>query len=64
MKVAAHHVESLDVFRGMTVAAMILVNNPGDWTAVFQPLLHAYWTGWTFADVVFPACVYHSYASM
>jgi len=54
MKVAAHHVESLDVFRGLTVAAMILVNNPGDWNAVFQPLLHAYWTGWTFADVVFP----------
>ena len=54
MKVAAHHLESLDVFRGLTVAAMMLVNNPGDWSAVFPPLLHAYWTGWTFADVVFP----------
>jgi predicted acyltransferase len=54
VKVAAHHVESLDVFRGVTVAAMILVNNPGDWGAVFPPLLHAYWTGWTLADLVFP----------
>lgn len=54
MKVVAHHVESLDVFRGITVAAMILVNNPGDWSAVFPPLMHAYWTGWTFADLVFP----------
>jgi len=54
VKVAAHHLESLDVFRGMTIAAMILVNNPGDWGAVFAPLLHAYWTGITVADVVFP----------
>jgi predicted acyltransferase len=54
VKVASHHVESLDVFRGATVAAMILVNNPGDWNAVFPPLLHAYWTGCTFADLVFP----------
>ncbi len=54
MKIAAHHLESLDVFRGMTIAAMILVNNPGDWGQVFAPLLHAYWTGLTFADVVFP----------
>ena len=54
MKVTAHHIESLDVFRGVTVAAMMLVNNPGDWSAVFPPLLHASWTGWTFADLVFP----------
>jgi predicted acyltransferase len=54
VRVAAHHVESLDVFRGVTVAAMILVNNPGDWSAVFPSLLHAYWTGWTSADLVFP----------
>ena len=53
MKVAAHRIESLDVFRGATVAAMILVNNPGDWSAVFPQLLHAYWTGCTFADLVF-----------
>ncbi len=54
MKIAAHHLESLDVFRGATIAAMILVNNPGDWSAVFPPLLHEYWTGCAFADVVFP----------
>jgi predicted acyltransferase len=64
MKVAAHHVESLDVFRGLTVAAMILVNNPGDWTAVFPPLLHAYWSGWTFADVVFPWFIFVMGAAM
>lgn len=45
---------SLDVFRGATVAAMILVNNPGDWSAVYAPLRHAAWHGWTFTDTVFP----------
>jgi predicted acyltransferase len=45
---------SLDVFRGITIGAMILVNNPGDWNAVFPPLMHAYWTNWTLADLVFP----------
>jgi predicted acyltransferase len=54
VRVASHHVESLDVFRGATVAAMILVNNPGDWSFVSGPLLHAYWFGCTFADLVFP----------
>ena len=34
---------SLDVFRGMTIAAMILVNNPGSWSYVYAPLLHAKW---------------------
>ena len=50
-------VESLDVVRGLVVAGMIVVNNPGDWNAVFPPLLHAYWTGLTFADLVFPAFI-------
>ncbi len=45
---------SLDVFRGATIAAMLLVNNPGDWGAVYAPLLHAPWHGWTFTDVIFP----------
>ena len=54
MTIAGHRLESLDVFRGATIAAMILVNNPGDWSAVFPPLMHAGWTGWTFADLVFP----------
>ena len=37
---------SLDVFRGLTVAAMILVNNPGSWSYVYPPLEHAAWNGW------------------
>ena len=45
---------SLDVFRGVTIASMIMVNNPGSWTAVFPPLRHAVWHGWTFTDLVFP----------
>lgn len=45
---------SLDVFRGATVAAMVLVNNPGTWAAVYAPLRHAEWHGWTPTDLVFP----------
>lgn len=46
--------ESLDVFRAATIAAMILVNNPGSWSAVYPPLRHAEWHGWTFTDLIFP----------
>jgi predicted acyltransferase len=45
---------SLDVFRGVTMAAMVIVNNPGDWGNVYWPLLHADWHGWTPTDLVFP----------
>jgi predicted acyltransferase len=45
---------SLDVFRGMTVAGMLLVNNPGTWSAIFPPLEHAEWNGWTPTDLIFP----------
>jgi predicted acyltransferase len=45
---------ALDVFRGITVAAMILVNNPGSWSAVYAPLRHAAWHGWTPTDLIFP----------
>lgn len=45
---------SLDMFRGFTIALMILVNNPGDWQHVYSPLLHAKWNGWTPTDLVFP----------
>jgi predicted acyltransferase len=45
---------SLDAFRGLTVAAMVLVNNPGTWRAVYPPLQHAEWHGWTPTDLVFP----------
>jgi len=45
---------SLDVFRGMTVAGMLLVNNPGTWSAIYPPLQHAPWHGWTPTDLIFP----------
>ena len=45
---------SLDVFRGATVALMILVNNPGTWSSIFGPLKHAPWHGCTPTDLVFP----------
>jgi len=45
---------SLDVFRGLTVAAMILVNNPGSWSHIYPPLEHAEWNGWTPTDLIFP----------
>src|SRR3546814_11812852 len=45
---------SLDVFRGVTAAAMILVNNPGDWGNVYSPLFHAHWNGCSPTDMVFP----------
>jgi predicted acyltransferase len=49
---------SLDALRGLTIAAMVLVNNPGTWRAVYPPLLHADWHGWTFTDIVFPFFVF------
>lgn len=45
---------SLDVFRGLTVAGMILVNTPGSWEYVYAPLRHAPWNGCTPTDLVFP----------
>lgn len=45
---------SLDVFRGMTIAGMVLVNNPGTWSAIYGPLKHADWHGITPTDYVFP----------
>ncbi len=44
----------LDVFRGATIAGMILVNNPGSWAYVYPQLRHADWHGWTFTDLIFP----------
>jgi predicted acyltransferase len=45
---------ALDAFRGMAIAGMILVNNPGTWSDVYWPLRHAAWNGWTPADLIFP----------
>jgi predicted acyltransferase len=50
----AGRLKSLDLFRGATIASMILVNNPGTWSEVYPPLRHAVWDGWTFTDTVFP----------
>jgi predicted acyltransferase len=49
---------SLDAFRGATIAAMLLVNNPGSWTYVYPPLRHAEWHGWTPTDLIFPFFLY------
>src|ERR1700761_6576351 len=45
---------SIDVLRGITIAFMILVNDPGDWGHVYKQLDHADWNGWTLTDLVFP----------
>src|SRR5215475_13675483 len=55
---ARQRLVSLDVFRGMTVAGMLLVNDPGTWSAVYPPLEHAAWNGWTPTDLVFPFFLY------
>ena len=51
---ATGRMTSLDVFRGLTIAGMILVNNPGTWDAIYSPLEHSKWHGWTPTDLVFP----------
>jgi predicted acyltransferase len=50
--------QSLDVLRGLTVALMIVVNTPGDWSHVYAPLLHAPWHGFTPTDWVFPSFLF------
>ena len=52
--VGAGRLVSLDAFRGATIAAMLLVNNPGTWSAIYAPLRHAPWHGWTPTDLIFP----------
>lgn len=51
---SSNRMVALDVFRGLTIAGMILVNNPGTWSAQYAPLKHAEWHGWTPTDLVFP----------
>ncbi len=55
---------SLDAFRGFTIAAMVLVNNPGDWGSIYGPLGHAKWNGWTFTDWIFPFFLFIGGVSM
>tara|TARA_R110002073_G_scaffold139232_3_gene289466 strand:- start:20359 stop:21462 length:1104 start_codon:yes stop_codon:yes gene_type:complete len=51
-------VESVDILRGFTIVAMILVNNPGTWGSVYAPLLHAEWHGLTPTDLIFPFFIF------
>jgi predicted acyltransferase len=50
----AARLAALDLFRGATVAAMLFVNNPGDWGHILGPFGHAEWHGWTVTDLIFP----------
>ena len=54
MRDAPNRLDALDAFRGFTIAAMVLVNNPGDWGNLYSQLAHAKWHGWTFTDTIFP----------
>jgi predicted acyltransferase len=63
-KVASARLMSLDVFRGMTVAFMIIVNTPGTWSHVYAPLRHASWHGCTPTDLVFPSFLFISGVAM
>jgi predicted acyltransferase len=55
---------SVDLLRGLTIAFMILVNDPGDWAHVFEPLDHSTWNGWTVTDLVFPTFLFLVGASL
>ena len=64
MTVNPGRLASLDAFRGFTIAAMVLVNNPGDWSALYPQLAHAHWHGWTFTDTIFPFFLFIGGVSM
>ncbi len=49
-----HRLLAIDALRGITITAMILVNNPGSWSYIYSPLKHAQWHGWTITDLIFP----------
>ena len=49
---------ALDVLRGMTIALMVLVNNPGSWGSIYAPFKHASWHGFTITDLVFPSFLF------
>ncbi|MEP7083256.1 MAG: heparan-alpha-glucosaminide N-acetyltransferase domain-containing protein [Betaproteobacteria bacterium] len=55
---------ALDAFRGFAIAAMVLVNNPGDWNHLYGQLAHAEWNGWTFTDWIFPFFLFACGVSM
>lgn len=49
---------SVDLLRGLAIAAMVVVNNPGSWSHIYAPLAHASWHGWTPTDIIFPLFLY------
>lgn len=49
-----HRLLALDVIRGITIAGMIMVNNPGSWQYIYSPLQHSQWNGLTPTDLVYP----------
>jgi predicted acyltransferase len=53
-----HRYLSIDFYRGVTIAFMIIVNTPGTWAYVYPPLRHAIWHGCTFTDLVFPSFMF------
>src|SRR5271156_1616987 len=55
---------SLDVYRGLTIAGMILVTDPGTYSAVYWPLLHAQWNGAAPTDMIFPCFLFMSGVSI
>ena len=57
-------IEAIDVLRGLALALMLLVNNPGSWSAVYAPFLHVSWHGFTATDLVFPFFLFVVGASM
>lgn len=58
LRTGSNRLTSLDVFRGMTVMLMTIVNNPGDWATIYAPLKHAEWHGCTPTDLVFPSFLF------
>ncbi len=63
MNAGQDRIAAIDAFRGLTIAAMILVNTPGSWVYVYRPLSHAAWNGCSGADFVFPFFLFISGAS-
>ena len=64
MSIPINRYLSLDIFRGLTIALMIVVNTPGTWDAIYAPLDHAKWHGCTPTDLVFPSFMFAIGVSM
>lgn len=54
----SNRILSIDFLRGLTIALMIVVNNPGDWSSLFTPFSHAHWEGATSTDLIFPFFIF------